>query len=57
VDLHAPDRRPPVSAEIAALIKRLAAENHGWGYKRIQAELLKLGYRVNASAIRRSSER
>jgi hypothetical protein len=23
--------RPPVSAEIAALIKRLAAENHGWG--------------------------
>jgi hypothetical protein len=53
VDLHAPDRRPPVSAEIAALIKRLAAENHGWGYKRIQAELLKLGYRVSASAIRR----
>jgi len=23
--------RPPVSAEIAALIGRLAAENHGWG--------------------------
>jgi hypothetical protein len=27
--------RPPVSAEIAALIERLAIENHGWGYQRI----------------------
>jgi hypothetical protein len=24
--------RPPVSAEIAALIERLAIENNGWGY-------------------------
>ena len=34
--------RPPASAEIAALIGRLATENHGWGYQRIQGELLKL---------------
>jgi putative transposase len=45
--------RPPVNAEIAALTGRLATENHGWGYQRIQGELLKPGHRTSASTTRR----
>jgi hypothetical protein len=45
--------RPPLDGTLAALIERMACENEIWGYQLIQGELLKLGYRVGASTIRR----
>jgi hypothetical protein len=36
--------RPPLAAELGALVLRLAAENGPWGYSRIHGELRKLGY-------------
>jgi putative transposase len=51
-----PDRRPgrpPVPADLQALILRLATENPRWGYERIKGELAGIGFRVSASSIRR----
>jgi putative transposase len=45
--------RPPVDAQLVVLIEQMAGENPGWGYKRMQGELLGLGYRVGASTVRR----
>ena len=44
--------RPPVDAEVVALVLRMARENSRWGCVRICGELRKLGIRVGATTIR-----
>jgi len=43
--------RPPISAELRALIRRMSVENVLWGAPRIQGELLKLGFAVAQSTV------
>jgi transposase InsO family protein len=46
--------RPPIPAELRALIRRMAQENPVWGEERIASELLvKLGIRVSPRTVRK----
>jgi putative transposase len=43
--------RPAVTAELRALVVRLAKDNPTWGYRRIHGELCRLGFRIGASTV------
>ena len=54
---HRGHGRPPLDDDVQQLIIRLATENPRWGYQRLKGELLRLGVRVSATAIRSTLRR
>jgi transposase InsO family protein len=43
--------RPPTSIEISSLVVRMAEENQGWGYRRIQGALSNLGHSIARTTV------
>jgi putative transposase len=56
-DPHRQTGRPPLNPDVPQVIVRLVKENPTWGYQRIKGELLRLGVRVSATAIRTTLRR
>src|ERR1700682_5558227 len=46
-----PGGRPPIEAELRALIRQMSRENLLWGAPRIHGELLKLGFELAQSSV------
>jgi putative transposase len=43
--------RPSTAGAIRKLVIRIATENPGWGHRRVQGELTRLGHRIAASTV------
>jgi len=43
--------RPSTATAIRKLVIRIATDNAGWGHRRVQGELVKLGHRIAASTV------
>ncbi len=43
--------QPSTAAAIRKLVIRIATENPGWGHRRVQGELVRLGHRIAASTV------
>ena len=43
--------RPSTTAAIRKLVIRMATDNPGWGHRRVQGELVKLGHQIAASTV------
>jgi putative transposase len=54
---HRRPGRPSTASALGRLIRRLAAENPTWGYRRIQGELARLGYHIAPSTVWRILKR
>src|ERR1700681_5040750 len=48
---RSPGGRPPIDAELRALIRQMSRENLLWGAPRIHGELLKLGFELAQSSV------
>jgi len=48
---HRRPGRPAIDPETKSLVLRMARENPRWGYRRIQGELLGVGFRLSATSI------
>ena len=43
--------RPSTTTSVRKLVIRMAADNPGWGHRRVQGELVKLGHQIAASTV------